>query len=82
MIYVNTSHKTAILLQLGHILQRKCPLVFPLMFDNCSVCLRPFILAELSPATTPCCSCSFGLQAAYTLLSGTSVSHRVEAEQS
>ncbi len=41
-----------------------------------------FYLAELSPTTTRCCSCSFNLQAAYTLLSGTSVNHRVEAEQS
>ncbi len=30
----------------GHVLQRKCPLVFPLMFYNCSVCL------QLSPTTT------------------------------
>ncbi len=41
-----------------------------------------FYLAEPSPTTTRCCSCSFGLQAAYMLLSGTSVNHRVEAEQS
>ncbi len=40
-----------------------------------------FYLAELSSATTRCCSCSFGLQAAYMLLSGTSVNHRVETEQ-
>ncbi len=79
---VNTSHKTAISVKSGHILQRKCPLVFPLMFDNCAVCLQPFIIAELSPATTRCCSCSFGLQAAYMLLSGASVNHRVETEQS
>ncbi len=26
---VNISHKTAVLVKLGHILQRKCPLVFP-----------------------------------------------------
>ncbi len=81
-MHVNTSHKTTILVKSGHILQRKCPLVFPLMFDDCSVCLQPFILAELSPATTRRCSCSFSLQAAYMLLSGTSVNHRVEAEQS
>ncbi len=31
--------------------------------------------------TTRCCSCSFDLQAANMLLSGTSVNHRVEAEQ-
>ncbi len=37
------SHKTAILVKLGHILQRKCPLVFPLMSYDCSVCLQPFI---------------------------------------
>ncbi len=41
-----------------------------------------FYLAELSAMTTRCCSCSFGLQAAYMLLSGTSMNHRVEAEQS
>ncbi len=79
MMHVNTSHKTAILVKLGHILQRKYPLVFPLMLDNCSVFLQPFILAELSPAATRCCSCSFGLQEAYMLLSGASVNHRVEA---
>ncbi len=39
-----------------------------------------FYLANLSPTTTPCCSCSYGLQAAYMLLSGTSVNHRVESD--
>ncbi len=81
MMHINMLHKTAILVKLGHILQRKYLLVFPPMFDGCSVCLQPFILAELSPAATRCCSCSFSLQAAYMLLSGTSVNHRVEAEQ-
>ncbi len=56
-MYVNTSHQTTILVKPDLILQRKCPLVFPLMFDDCSACLEPFILAELSPATT---QCSFG----------------------
>ncbi len=78
---VNTLHKTAILVKPGHILHRKRPLVFPLMSYNCFVCLQPFILAELPPAATRCCSCSFGLQEACMLLSGTSVNHRVEAEQ-
>ncbi len=32
----NLSHKAAISVQPGHILQRKCPLVFPLMSFNCS----------------------------------------------
>ncbi len=41
-----------------------------------------FYLAELSLTTTCCCSCSFSLQAVCMLLSGTSVNHRVEAEQS
>ncbi len=81
-MHINTSHKTAILVKSGHILQTKCLLVFPLMFDDCSVCLQPFILAKLSPATTRCCSCSFVLQAACVLLSETSMNHRVEAEQS
>ncbi len=45
-------------------------------------CLQPFILVKLSPTTTRCCSCSFSLQAADMLLSGTSVNHRIEAEQS
>ncbi len=67
-MHVNASHKTAIFVKSGHILLIICPLVFPLMFDDCSVCLQPFILAELSPATTRCCSCSFGLQAAYMFL--------------
>ncbi len=40
-----------------------------------------FHLAELSLTTTHCCSCSFGLQAAYMLLSGTSINHRVKTEQ-
>ncbi len=39
-----------------------------------------FYLVELSQTTAHCRSCS--LQAAYKLLSGTSVNHRVEAEQS
>ncbi len=56
-----------------HILQRKCPLVFPLMSSDCSVCLQPFILVELPPAATWCCGCSFGLEEAYMMLSGTSV---------
>ncbi len=41
---------------MGSLFQRKCPLVFPLMSYDCSACLQPFILAELSPTTT---SCSF-----------------------
>ncbi len=77
-MHVHMSHKTAILVKSGHILY---PLVFPLMSYGCSVCLQPFILAELSPATTRCYSCSFSLQAAYMLLSGTSVNKRVVAEQ-
>ncbi len=44
-----------------------------------SVC--SLLFSELSPTTTCCCSCSFGLQAAYMLLSRTSVIHRVVAEQ-
>ncbi len=82
MMHINTLHKTAILVKPSHILWRKCPLVFSLMSYDCSVCLQPFILAELSPATTRCCSCSFSLQAAYMLLSGTSVYRRIEAKQS
>ncbi len=35
----NVSHKTAILVELGHILWSKCPLVFPLMSYDYSVCL-------------------------------------------
>ncbi len=75
-MHINTLHKKAILGQPDHILWRKCPLVFPLMSYDCSLCVQPFILAELSQC------CSFGLQAAYMLLSGTSVNHRAEAEQS
>ncbi len=78
-MHINTSHKTAILVEPGHILQRKCPLVFPLMSYKCSVSAA-FYLAKLSSSTTPCCS--FGLLEAYMLDSGTSVNHRVEAEQS
>ncbi len=36
-------HKTAVLVKPGHILWKKCPLVFTLMSYNCSVCLQPFI---------------------------------------
>ncbi len=66
---------------MGRIRENKKPPREPQRID-CSVCLQPFILAELSPTTTRCCSCSFSLQAADMLLSGTSVNHRVEAEQS
>ncbi len=68
----------------GSYFKEKMSSGFPLMSYNCSVCLQPFILAELLPPTVhvSCCSCSFCLQAAYMLLSGTSVNHRVEAEQS
>ncbi len=81
-IHVHTSHKTSILVKSSHILHRKRPLVFPLMSYDCSVCLQPLILAQLSPAATWCGTCSFGLQAASMLLSGTSMNHRVELEQS
>ncbi len=64
-MHVHTSHQTAVLVTPGHISWRKCPLVFPLMFYDCSVCLQPFILVELSPTTTRCCSCSFRLQAGW-----------------
>ncbi len=77
MIHVNTLHETSILVKLGHISQRKCPLVFPLMSSDCSVCLQPFILAELSPATTWCGTCSFSLQEAYMLLSGTHLLYNI-----
>ncbi len=72
-MHVNTLHKIAILVKPGHIFWRKFPLVFPLMSYNCSVRLQPFILAELFPTTTRCCSCSFALQAAHMLLWRTSV---------
>ncbi len=52
------------------------------MDKNFSKMTAAFYLAELSPTTTRCCSCRFGLQAAYMLRSGTSVNHKVEAEQS
>ncbi len=81
-MHVPMSHKTVILVKLGRILRRKYPLVFPLTSCDCSVCLQHLILAEVSPATTRCCRCRFSLQAAYMLLSGTSVNYRVEAEQS
>ncbi len=63
--------KTAVLVKTG------LYLVLPLMSSVLS-----FILAELSPTTTHCCGCSFSLQAACMLLSGTSVNHRVETGQS
>ncbi len=37
IMHLNMSHKTAILVKCGCILQRKCPLVFPLMFYNCNL---------------------------------------------
>ncbi len=81
-MHFKMSHKTVFLVKSGHILLRKCPLFFPLVSYDSSVCLQPFILAKLSPTTTRCCSCSFSLQAANMLISGTSVNHRAEAEQS
>ncbi len=39
--------------------------------------LHIFIEASCLPTTTRCCSCSFDLQAAYVLLSGTSLNHRL-----
>ncbi len=42
-LHINMLHKTAILVKPGHILWRKCPLVFPLMSYDCSVGLQPFI---------------------------------------
>ncbi len=47
-MHINTLHKTAILVKLCHILQRKFPLVFPLMFDDCSVGLQPFSAVVIS----------------------------------
>ncbi len=81
-MHVNTSHKIAVLLKLGHILRRKCfVMVFPSDVLRLLCQSADFHLAELFPTATHCCSCSFCLQAAYMLLSGTSVNHRVEAEQ-
>ncbi len=40
-MHVNMLHKTAILVKLGHILWRRCPLVSPLMSYDCSVSLQP-----------------------------------------
>ncbi len=40
---VNMSLKTAISVTPGHILWRKRPLVFPLMFYDYSVCLQPSV---------------------------------------
>ncbi len=74
-MHVNTLHKTAILVKPGYFSD------FPSDVLQLLCLSAAFYLAELSPATTQHCSCSFGLQAACMLLSGTSVNHRVEAEQ-
>ncbi len=50
-MHVDVLHKTAVLVKPGPILWSKCPLVFPLMSYNCSVCLPPFIFAEQSLTT-------------------------------
>ncbi len=42
-VQVVMSHKTVVLGKLGHILQRKCPLVFPLISYDCCACLQLFI---------------------------------------
>ncbi len=74
---VNTSHKATILVKPGHILQKRMPSLFS---SNVLLCISAaFYSVELSSTTTHCCSCSIGLQAAYTLLSGTSMHHWVEA---
>ncbi len=81
-MYVNMLHKTVIFGKPGHSLGRKCPLVFPSDVLRLLCLSAAFYSAELSPTTSCCCSCSFSLQAVYVLLSGTSVNHRVEGEQS
>ncbi len=72
-------HKLLQKTKAGHILRRKCPLLFPSDVLQLLCLSAAFYLAGLSPTTT---CCSFSLQAADMLLSGTSMNHRAEAEQS
>ncbi len=67
---------------MGHILWKKKSSGFPSDVLQLLCLPAAFYLVELSPTTTHCCSCSFGLQAAFMLLSGTSMNRRVKAEQS
>ncbi len=80
MMHINTPNKKAVLVKSSHILWKKNVLWFSLWcpFTALSVCS---LLFSKAVATMTRC-CSFSLQAAYMLLSGTSVNHRVEAEQS
>ncbi len=50
-------YKTAILVKSGHILQRKCPLVSPLMSYDCSICPKqqPAAAAAASVCRQPTC---------------------------
>ncbi len=79
IIHIIMSHKTAILMN-RVIFKDKMSSGFPSDVLPLLCVSAAFYLVELSPAATRCCS--FCLQAAYMLLSGTSVNHRVEAEQS
>ncbi len=54
--------QTAILAKPGHILRRKCPLVFPLMSYDCSIYVLPFIWQSCPQKTSRYCSCNFGLR--------------------
>ncbi len=79
-MHVNTLHKTTVLVKPGHILWRKCPLVFPLMSYDCSVCslllsgavLNNDLLLQLQLQSAGSLHVAFRI----------SVNHRVEAEQS
>ncbi len=81
MMHISTSHKTAILVKPGSYFTEKMSSGFPSDVLRLLCLSAAFYLVELSPTTTRCCCCSFSLQAAYMLLSGTSVNHSVEAEQ-
>ncbi len=50
-MHINMLHKTAILVKLGHILRKICPLVFPPMSCECCV-FAAFYFATPSPTTT------------------------------
>ncbi len=78
-MHVSMLHKIQFLVKSGHILQKKCLLVFPLMLDDSSACLQPFILASChSPLLQLQLRSAGSLHVAFRNF----MNHRVEAEQS
>ncbi len=79
-IHVSTSHKTAILVKPGHILLRKCRLG-SLWCSTTALSVCSPLFQQSCHQHLPRLQLQLRLQAAYMLLSGTFVNHRVGAEQ-